>query len=195
MVAEPGSDNSASNRARTGSSETSAAAGSSITATSSMRLPSHRQFCLSKSGNRRLLAVRPYRRAHAAEVQSRICSTVVDVPDPARPRRNFFPAAYLAGTVISGRTGVSARHDRSALLCVRPACLCGPTPRRSVDDRDPEPGGPSAMTIPTEPIGSVPRPQYLLKAMSQFAAGALDQVALEAWQDQAVAETIERFVA
>src|SRR5882757_7934223 len=51
------------------------------------------------------------------------------------------------------------------------------------------------MTIPTEPIGSVPRPQYLLKAMSQFAAGALDQVALEAWQDQAVAETIERFVA
>jgi len=51
------------------------------------------------------------------------------------------------------------------------------------------------MTIPTEPIGSVPRPQYLLKAMSQYAAGALDQVALEAWQDQAVAETIERFEA
>jgi 5-methyltetrahydropteroyltriglutamate--homocysteine methyltransferase len=51
------------------------------------------------------------------------------------------------------------------------------------------------MTIPTEPIGSVPRPQYLLKAMSQFAAGSLDQVALEAWQDQAVAETIERFEA
>jgi len=41
----------------------------------------------------------------------------------------------------------------------------------------------------------VPRPQYLLKAMSQYAAGALDQVALEAWQDQAVAETIERFEA
>ncbi|HEY3610830.1 MAG TPA: cobalamin-independent methionine synthase II family protein [Pseudonocardiaceae bacterium] len=49
------------------------------------------------------------------------------------------------------------------------------------------------MTIPTEPIGSMPRPQYLLKAMSQHAAGALDQVALEARQDQAVAETIERF--
>jgi 5-methyltetrahydropteroyltriglutamate--homocysteine methyltransferase len=51
------------------------------------------------------------------------------------------------------------------------------------------------MAIPTEPIGSVPRPRYLLKAMSRFAAGALDQVALEAWQDQAVAETIELFEA
>ncbi len=51
------------------------------------------------------------------------------------------------------------------------------------------------MTIPTEPIGSMPRPQYLLKAMSQYAAGALDQVALEAWQDEAVTETIERFEA
>jgi 5-methyltetrahydropteroyltriglutamate--homocysteine methyltransferase len=51
------------------------------------------------------------------------------------------------------------------------------------------------MTIPTEPIGSMPRPQYLLTAMNQYAAGALDQVALKASQDQAVAETIERFEA
>jgi methionine synthase II (cobalamin-independent) len=51
------------------------------------------------------------------------------------------------------------------------------------------------MTIPTEPIGSVPRPQYLLRAMSGFAEGAIDRAALEACQDRAVAETIQRFEA
>ena len=51
------------------------------------------------------------------------------------------------------------------------------------------------MSIPTEPIGSVPRPQYLLDAMAQFAAGAIDQATLDARYDQATAETIERFEA
>ncbi|HEX4723082.1 MAG TPA: cobalamin-independent methionine synthase II family protein [Pseudonocardiaceae bacterium] len=48
------------------------------------------------------------------------------------------------------------------------------------------------MSIPTEPIGSVPRPAYLLDAMTAFAAGTIDQSALDARFDQAVAETIER---
>jgi 5-methyltetrahydropteroyltriglutamate--homocysteine methyltransferase len=51
------------------------------------------------------------------------------------------------------------------------------------------------MSIPTEPIGSVPRPQFLLDAMAQFAAGAIDRSTLDARYDQAVAETIERFEA
>jgi methionine synthase II (cobalamin-independent) len=48
------------------------------------------------------------------------------------------------------------------------------------------------MPIPTEPIGSVPRPAYLLDAMTAFAAGTIDQSALDARFGQAVAETIER---
>jgi 5-methyltetrahydropteroyltriglutamate--homocysteine methyltransferase len=51
------------------------------------------------------------------------------------------------------------------------------------------------MPIPTEPIGSVPRPTYLVDAMRDFATGAIDQSALDARFDQAVAETIERMAA
>src|SRR5215208_66803 len=47
VLAEPGSASSASRRARIGSSEASAAAGSSMTATSCMGAPSHRQVFLS----------------------------------------------------------------------------------------------------------------------------------------------------
>jgi 5-methyltetrahydropteroyltriglutamate--homocysteine methyltransferase len=50
------------------------------------------------------------------------------------------------------------------------------------------------MSIPTEPIGSVPRPQYLLDAMAALGAGTIDRSALDARFDQAVAETIERMV-
>jgi 5-methyltetrahydropteroyltriglutamate--homocysteine methyltransferase len=51
------------------------------------------------------------------------------------------------------------------------------------------------MAIPTEPIGSIPRPQYLLDAMADFAAGKIDQAGLDTWSDQALADTIERFEA
>lgn len=50
------------------------------------------------------------------------------------------------------------------------------------------------MPIPTEPIGSIPRPKYLLDAITEFQAGRLDQESLDASYDRAVADTIERFV-
>lgn len=51
------------------------------------------------------------------------------------------------------------------------------------------------MAIPTEPIGSIPRPQYLLDAMADFAAGKIDEAGLNTRSDQALADTIERFEA
>ncbi|MDI5980766.1 cobalamin-independent methionine synthase II family protein [Amycolatopsis magusensis] len=49
------------------------------------------------------------------------------------------------------------------------------------------------MRIPTEPIGSVPRPAYLIEAMGEFAAGRIDAAALAEYRDKALAETIARF--
>ncbi|MGE0460803.1 MAG: cobalamin-independent methionine synthase II family protein [Vicinamibacterales bacterium] len=51
------------------------------------------------------------------------------------------------------------------------------------------------MSIPTEPIGSVPRPQYLLDAVRAHAAGQIDAAALDAAYDHAVQETIREFEA
>jgi 5-methyltetrahydropteroyltriglutamate--homocysteine methyltransferase len=51
------------------------------------------------------------------------------------------------------------------------------------------------MTIPTEPIGSIPRPPELLLAVRQLAAGRISQQTLEAEYEQAVRDTIERFEA
>ncbi|MGE0731129.1 MAG: cobalamin-independent methionine synthase II family protein [Acidimicrobiia bacterium] len=46
--------------------------------------------------------------------------------------------------------------------------------------------------LPTEPIGSVPRPQTLLDALAAHAAGELDAAALAAVQDEAVRDSIAR---
>ena len=51
------------------------------------------------------------------------------------------------------------------------------------------------MTIPTEPVGSVPRPRYLLDAIAGAAAGTVDAATLEAAYDRAVQETIAAFEA
>jgi 5-methyltetrahydropteroyltriglutamate--homocysteine methyltransferase len=48
------------------------------------------------------------------------------------------------------------------------------------------------MTIPTEPIGSIPRPPELLAAMSAHAAGDSSESELAAAQDAAVRDTIHR---
>lgn len=53
----------------------------------------------------------------------------------------------------------------------------------------------SATGIPTEPVGSLPRPQALLDAHAGFAAGRLDAAALEAAQDAAVRDTIAHYEA
>jgi 5-methyltetrahydropteroyltriglutamate--homocysteine methyltransferase len=51
------------------------------------------------------------------------------------------------------------------------------------------------MSIPTEPIGSIPRPQALIEGMGAFAAGELSEDALRELQDEAVRDTVERFEA
>ena len=42
------------------------------------------------------------------------------------------------------------------------------------------------MSLPTEPVGSVPRPGYLLEAMQGAAAGRVSAAALEAAYDRAI---------
>lgn len=46
------------------------------------------------------------------------------------------------------------------------------------------------MAIPTESIGSIPRPRYLLDGMTDFAAGTIDQYTLDGLVDRALSETI-----
>lgn len=48
-------------------------------------------------------------------------------------------------------------------------------------------------TIPTEPIGSMPRPDYLLAGLAALAAGTIEPADLAALTDRAVAETVARF--
>ncbi|MEC3981491.1 cobalamin-independent methionine synthase II family protein [Amycolatopsis sp. H20-H5] len=49
------------------------------------------------------------------------------------------------------------------------------------------------MTIPTEPIGSIPRPDYLLKGMVAQADGRIDTDGLTELRQKALADTISRF--
>lgn len=51
------------------------------------------------------------------------------------------------------------------------------------------------MPVPTESIGSIPRPKYLLDGYADLAAGKTDQAGLDALVDRALAETIERLEA
>src|SRR6201999_2737916 len=46
--------------------------------------------------------------------------------------------------------------------------------------------------IPTEPVGSLPRPSKLQAAYADYDAGKIDQAALEAEQDEAVEDSITR---
>ncbi|MEU4249087.1 cobalamin-independent methionine synthase II family protein [Amycolatopsis sp. NPDC026612] len=49
------------------------------------------------------------------------------------------------------------------------------------------------MTIPTEPIGSVPRPKELLDGIADHRDGRIDRTALDALYETALADTIRRF--
>ena len=49
------------------------------------------------------------------------------------------------------------------------------------------------MTLPTEPIGSIPRPAELIEGMKAFGDGRIGEDALEALFDAAVRDTIRRF--
>lgn len=46
------------------------------------------------------------------------------------------------------------------------------------------------MKIPTEPVGSVPRPKYLIDGMNAFAKGEIKQAELDKLTNQAIEETI-----
>lgn len=51
------------------------------------------------------------------------------------------------------------------------------------------------MPIPTEPIGSIPRPAELIEGMQQRAAGRISQDEMQALCDRAIRDTIQRFEA
>jgi 5-methyltetrahydropteroyltriglutamate--homocysteine methyltransferase len=51
------------------------------------------------------------------------------------------------------------------------------------------------MTIPTEPIGSIPRPQKVITAFEQYERGSLSREEFESICNEAVRETIEKFEA
>jgi hypothetical protein len=51
------------------------------------------------------------------------------------------------------------------------------------------------MIIPTEPIGSIPRPQKLITAFAQYEGGSLCQGEFESICGEAVRDTIEKFEA
>ena len=53
----------------------------------------------------------------------------------------------------------------------------------------------TATGIPTEPVGSLPRPSWLQQAYAQYDAGQITRDQLEAEQDKAVRETIAEFEA
>jgi methionine synthase II (cobalamin-independent) len=53
----------------------------------------------------------------------------------------------------------------------------------------------TATGIPTEPVGSLPRPSTLQAAYAAYDEGKIDKAALEAEQDAAVRDSIERFEA
>ena len=50
-----------------------------------------------------------------------------------------------------------------------------------------------AMTLLTEPVGSIPRPKALIEGMAAYGAGRISSDALEALFDAAVSDTIRRF--
>jgi 5-methyltetrahydropteroyltriglutamate--homocysteine methyltransferase len=51
------------------------------------------------------------------------------------------------------------------------------------------------MPIPTEPIGSIPRPPDLIHGMGEFAAGRISQGTMQTLYDRALRDTIQRFEA
>lgn len=51
------------------------------------------------------------------------------------------------------------------------------------------------MFIPTEPIGSIPRPPQLFDALSEYQAGCLSRERLDTCYEEALRDTIIRFEA
>ena len=51
------------------------------------------------------------------------------------------------------------------------------------------------MPIPTEPIGSIPRPGWLLDGVEAFGGGEISKAQLDELFDAAVSDTLEQFEA
>ena len=54
---------------------------------------------------------------------------------------------------------------------------------------------PDHVGLPTEPIGSIPRPPVLIEARRAYEAGTLPLAELEALCDEAIRDTLARFEA
>ena len=50
------------------------------------------------------------------------------------------------------------------------------------------------MPVPTEPIGSIPRPPALIEGMRDFSVGRISQEQLRSLSDWAIRDTIERVI-
>src|SRR2546427_13235960 len=72
--------------------------------------------------------------------------------------------------------------------------VCRLNERRALHPRLPA-GRVAPMPIPTEPIGSIPRPPELPAAVTEFAAGKISREQLRARYGQAIRETDRRFEA
>src|SRR5437899_7582053 len=72
--------------------------------------------------------------------------------------------------------------------------VCRLNERRALHPRLPA-GSVAPMPIPTEPIGSIPRPPELMAAVTEFAAGKISREQLRARSEQAIRETVRRFEA
>ncbi|MER7762796.1 cobalamin-independent methionine synthase II family protein [Streptomyces sp. NPDC097619] len=56
-------------------------------------------------------------------------------------------------------------------------------------------GGSAEVSLPTEPIGSIPRPAHLIQANQDYARGRISLKELDAHRERALRDTIEKFVA
>src|SRR6202021_3090190 len=84
-------------------------------------------------------------------------------------------ASASAGSRVPVQSGATSRspHD--------------PRRTRAMTDYDPR----TATGIPTEPVGSLPRPSWLQQAYAQYDAGQISRDQLEAEQDKAVKDSIQ----
>ncbi|MFC7219724.1 cobalamin-independent methionine synthase II family protein [Streptomyces polyrhachis] len=92
-------------------------------------------------------------------------------------RRHFLKsagyAAVATGAVAMGGLGAAAE-----------AAADGRRPKKPAEK----------VVVPTEPIGSIPRPAHLIQANRDFAAGRITRRELDQHREQALRDTIERFI-
>jgi 5-methyltetrahydropteroyltriglutamate--homocysteine methyltransferase len=99
------------------------------------------------------------------------------------------------------RFGIASKVSRIQKLSVRLKGRAGSSQRNATSQLAPQLNfliqvkGPYVMTIPTEPIGSVPRPPELLAAMQAHAARQISDEQLHAAEEAALRDTISRLEA